>query len=178
MEVLLLHLLTQIYLYPHFIICANWSTSIWKSCGLNILAHSRSRQWFKFGLSWSANSNPCPHWMWYNQQSWYKKQSCQGRSWLLPLTVHIWQGCIEWWNDCWCWEVSHKCMAKHDVDAFDELHFIVYHENYLEFDIERFPPTSDNIRQQYCAHICSVIYGYTLLSRKTLTWIHLNMVIV
>ena len=40
-----------------------------------------------------------------------------------------------------------KCITKHDVDTFDELRFIVYHEKYLEFDIERFPPTSDNIRQ-------------------------------
>ena len=34
--------------------------------------------------------------------------------------------------------------------------------------------TSDSI---YCAHICSVTYGYTLLFWKILTWIHLNMVI-
>ena len=40
-----------------------------------------------------------------------------------------------------------KCITKHDVDPFDELRFIVYNEKYLEFDIERFPPTSDNIRQ-------------------------------
>ena len=40
-----------------------------------------------------------------------------------------------------------KCITKHDIDTFDELRFIVYHEKYLKFDIERFPPTSDNIRQ-------------------------------
>ena len=40
-----------------------------------------------------------------------------------------------------------KCITKHDVDTFDELRFIVYHEKYLEFDTEHFPPTSDNIRQ-------------------------------
>ena len=40
-----------------------------------------------------------------------------------------------------------KCITKHDVDTFDKLRFVVYHEKYLEFDIERFPPTSDNIRQ-------------------------------
>ena len=40
-----------------------------------------------------------------------------------------------------------KCITKHDVDTFHELRFIVYHEKYLELDIERFPPTSDNIRQ-------------------------------
>ena len=40
-----------------------------------------------------------------------------------------------------------KCITKHDVDTFVELSFIVYHEKYLEFDVERFPPTSDNITQ-------------------------------
>ena len=40
-----------------------------------------------------------------------------------------------------------KCLTKHDVDTFDEMRFIVYHEKYLQFDIECFPPTSDNIRQ-------------------------------
>ena len=38
-----------------------------------------------------------------------------------------------------------KCITKHDADTFDELRFIVQHDKYLEF--ERFPPTSDNIRQ-------------------------------
>ena len=47
-----------------------------------------------------------------------------------------------------------KCITKHDVDTLDELHFIVYHEKYLEFDTERFPPTSDNIRQHIlCAYL-------------------------
>ena len=83
MEVLLLHLLTQIYLYPHCTISANWSTLTWKSYGLfqveelqNILPHSWSRQWFSFRISWSSTSNPWPQWMWYSQQSWYRKQSC------------------------------------------------------------------------------------------------------
>ena len=40
-----------------------------------------------------------------------------------------------------------KCITKHDVDTFDELHFIVYHEKYLKFGIECFPPPSDNRRQ-------------------------------
>ena len=40
-----------------------------------------------------------------------------------------------------------KCITKHDVDTFHELRFIVYHEKYFELDSERFPPTSDNIRQ-------------------------------
>ena len=70
-----------------------------------------------------------------------------------------------------------KCITKRDVDTFDELRFIVYHKKYLEFDIDAFRQhliTSDSI---YCAHIFSVIYGYTPLFWKTLTWIHLNMVI-
>ena len=58
----------------------------------NIVPHSRFRPWFRFGLRWSTTSNPCPYWMWYSHQGWYKKQSCQRRSWLLPLTVRIWQG--------------------------------------------------------------------------------------
>ena len=56
-----------------------------------------------------------------------------------------------------------KCFTKHDVDTFDELHFIVYHEKYLEFDTERFPPTSDNIRQHiYIARISAGLYMATL----------------
>ena len=35
-----------------------------------------------------------------------------GGSWFLPLTIRIWQWCIEWWNDCWCWEVSPKMYNK------------------------------------------------------------------
>ena len=38
-------------------------------------------------------------------------------------------------------------MIKHDVGTFHELRFIVYNEKYLAFDIECFPPASDNIRQ-------------------------------
>ena len=70
-----------------------------------------------------------------------------------------------------------RYITKHDVDTFDELRFFVYHEKYLEFDIEHFPPTSDNIRQHILRAKCSVIYDYTLLFWKMLTWIHLNMVI-
>ena len=40
-----------------------------------------------------------------------------------------------------------KCITKHDVDTFSKLRFIVHHKKYLEFDIECFPPTSDNTRQ-------------------------------
>ena len=39
-----------------------------------------------------------------------------------------------------------KCITKHDVDTFNEL-VIVCHEKHLQFDIERFPPTSDSFRQ-------------------------------
>ena len=40
-----------------------------------------------------------------------------------------------------------KCLTKHDVGTFDEMRFIVYHQKYLRFDIERLPQTSGNIRQ-------------------------------
>ena len=40
-----------------------------------------------------------------------------------------------------------KCVTKHEVDTFDELRYVVYHEKYLKFNVERFPPTSDSIRQ-------------------------------
>ena len=38
-----------------------------------------------------------------------------------------------------------KCITKHDVDTFNQLRFIVYHEKHLQF--ERFSPTSDSIKQ-------------------------------
>ena len=58
-----------------------------------------------------------------------------------------------------------KCITKHDVDTFDELRFFVYHENYLEFDTERFPPTSDDIRQHMLhAYLqCYIWLHYTFL---------------
>ena len=40
-----------------------------------------------------------------------------------------------------------KCVSNLEVETFDELRFMVYHEKHLTFDIERFPPTSDSIRQ-------------------------------
>ena len=40
-----------------------------------------------------------------------------------------------------------KCVTKHNVNTFDELRYVVYHEKHLEFNIKRFPPTSDSIRQ-------------------------------
>ena len=54
-----------------------------------------------------------------------------------------------------------KCITERDVDTFTD-------EKYLEFDIERFPPTSDNIRQH--VWLQSVFW-------KTFTWIHSSMVI-
>lgn len=39
-----------------------------------------------------------------------------------------------------------KCITEHDVDTFNELHFVVYHENNFQFDIERFPPSLDSIK--------------------------------
>ena len=75
-----------------------------------------------------------------------------------------------------------KCITKHDVDTFDELHLLSIDNKSSMRNIWslilnafcQFLITSDSI---YCTHICSVIYGYTLLFWKTLTWIHLNMVI-
>ena len=49
-----------------------------------------------------------------------------------------------------------RCISKHKVDSFDELRYIVYHEKHLHFDLERFPPTSDSIRQhilRYTRHL-------------------------
>ena len=44
-----------------------------------------------------------------------------------------------------------KCITKHDVDTFDELRFIVYHDKYSKFDIEHFPQTSaHNIKDSIC----------------------------
>ena len=53
-----------------------------------------------------------------------------------------------------------KCISTCDVDTFNELCFIAYHEKYLEFDTERFPPTSDQIA--YIARTCAVLYMATL----------------
>ena len=40
-----------------------------------------------------------------------------------------------------------NCITSHDVDTFDKLRYTVYHEKHLQFDIERYPPTSATIRQ-------------------------------
>ena len=53
-----------------------------------------------------------------------------------------------------------KCISTCDVDTFNELRFIAYHKKYLEFDTERFPPTSDQIA--YIACTSAVLYMATL----------------
>jgi len=42
-----------------------------------------------------------------------------------------------------------SCVSPRNVETFDELRNIVYHEKHLKFDIERFPlpPTSGSIRE-------------------------------
>ena len=40
-----------------------------------------------------------------------------------------------------------NCITKSNENTFDELRYIVYHEKHLQFDIERFPPTSASVRQ-------------------------------
>ena len=163
--------------------CINFANGLVSIERLLECTHDSPHSW---SLLWFMSSqfmilpmiNPCPHWMWYSQQSRYKKQSYQGRSWCYDLLWTFGWDALSNEMIAVAEKFFLKCITKHDVDTFDELRFIVYHKKYLEFDIERFPPTSDNIRQHILrAHICSVLYGYTLLFWKTLTWIHLNMVI-
>ena len=40
-----------------------------------------------------------------------------------------------------------QCITSDDTDNFDDLRFNVYHKKHLQFDTERFPPTSASIRQ-------------------------------
>lgn len=40
-----------------------------------------------------------------------------------------------------------SCITTHDVNSFDELRHIVYHEKHSKFDIEKFPPTSATVEQ-------------------------------
>ena len=70
-----------------------------------------------------------------------------------------------------------RYVTKYNVNTFDELRFIVYHEKYLEFDNEHFPPTSDNIRQHILrAYLqCYIWLHFTFW--EIMTWIHLNMAI-
>ena len=67
-----------------------------------------------------------------------------------------------------------KCITKHDVGTFDELHFIVYHQKYLEFDIECFPPTSYNIRQQTSDTLRTYLQCYIWLHSAFLENIELD----
>ena len=144
----------------------------------NIVPHSRFCQWFRLELCWSTTSNPCPQWMWYSHQGWYKKQSCQRRSWLLPLTVRIWQGCIESRNDCWCWEVSPKMYNKAWCWHFRWTAFYMSTmTNIWSLTMNTFCQLLITSNSIYFTHVCSVIFGYTLLFWKILTWNHLNMVI-
>ena len=70
-----------------------------------------------------------------------------------------------------------KCVTKQDVDTFNELCFIVYHEKYLEFDIERFSPTFDNITQHILrAYLQRYIWLHSAFL-ENIDWIHLNIVI-
>ena len=73
-----------------------------------------------------------------------------------------------------------KCIAKHDADSFDEMRFIVYHEKYLDFDTECFPPTSDNIRQHAMrAYLQCYIWPHSAFLENTdlgstLIWLLVN----
>ena len=63
-------------------------------------------------------------------------------------------------------------ITNHKVDTFDELQYIVYHEKHLQFDIERFPPTSASVRQ----HILrAYIQCYIWLHAPFLQDIQLNL---
>ena len=53
-----------------------------------------------------------------------------------------------------------KCITKHDVDTFDELRFIVYHDKYSKFDIEHFPQTSThNIKDSIYLQCCVCLHS-------------------
>ena len=53
------------------------------------------------------------------------------------------------------------CASKHDVSTFDDLRYVVYHEKYQEFSIEKFPPTSASIREH-------ILRAYL----QTYMWVH------
>ena len=74
------------------------------------------------------------------------------------------------------------CITKHDVDTFDELRLLSIDNkstmrNICSLTLNAFCQLLLTSGSIYCAHICSVTYGYTLLFSKTLTCIHLNMLI-
>ena len=58
-------------------------------------------------------------------------------------------------------------MYNKDVDTFDELRFIVYHEKYVQFDIERFPPTSEKVFLENI-DLDPLEYGYRLTEDNNL----------
>ena len=70
-----------------------------------------------------------------------------------------------------------KCVTKQDVDTFNELCFIVYHEKYLEFDIERFLLTFDNITQHILRASLQCYIWLHSAFLENIDWIHLNIVI-
>ena len=59
-----------------------------------------------------------------------------------------------------------NCIKRHDVSTFDELRYIVYHEKHLQFDIERFPPTSASVAT------CSIPREYS--TEPTGLWVHIR----
>ena len=79
-----------------------------------------------------------------------------------------------------------RCVTKHEIDTFDDLRYLVYHEKYQEFDIDRFPPTSDSIRQHilraylqsYKWVYCPVLENISLEPLKYGYWVdqHGNLV--
>ena len=113
----------------------------------NIFPHSWYCLWFRLEISWSSTSNPCPHWMCYNQQSWNKRHAVREGADCYHLLYAFGRNALSDKMIADAEKFLLRFITRHDVNTFDELRFIVYPENYLEFDIRRVPPTSDNIRQ-------------------------------
>ena len=64
-----------------------------------------------------------------------------------------------------------QCITSDDTNNFDDLCFNVYHEKHLQFDIERFPPTSASIRQHIlCAYLQCYMWYHCPFTEN----IHLN----
>ena len=119
--------------------------------------------------------------MCYSQQSWYKRQAVREGADCYHLLCTFGRNALSDEMIADAEKFLLKRITKHDVDTFDELPFIVYPENYLEFDIERFPPISDNIRQHILREYlqCYIWIHYVMATAMLYmaTWIHLNMVI-
>ena len=119
--------------------------------------------------------------MCYTQQSWYKRQAVREGADCYHLLYTFGRNALSDEMIADAEKFLLKRITKHDVDTFDELPFIVYPENYLEFDIERFPPISDNIRQHILREYlqCYIWIHYVMATAMLYmaTWIHLNMVI-